>query len=105
MAVGVATDSVFTGGSDMVYQFFNSRLDTAGEGTVKPDKNKLTQYLFFNFAHLLRKSGETIEYEAPQYSSPDTGFAMTMLRVDMKVYDYAVECFRVLGKEPSLNVV
>jgi hypothetical protein len=39
-------------------------------------------------------------YDPPQYGDPNLGFAITAFRVDHKFYDYADQCFRLLGKEP-----
>lgn len=64
------------------------------------DQDKLIRFLFLNLAYFLKQSREVIKYEDPQYSSANTGFAITMFRVDYKAYDYATECFRLLGKEP-----
>jgi hypothetical protein len=64
------------------------------------DQNKLIRFLFLNIAYFLKQSRETIKYEEPQYGNADLGFAISVFRVDHKFYDYAVECFRLLGKEP-----
>ncbi len=64
------------------------------------DQDKLIRFLFLNLAYFLKQSREVIKYEDPQYSSANTGFAITMFRVEYKAYDYATECFRLLGKEP-----
>ncbi len=63
-------------------------------------QDKLLRFLFLNIAYLLKQSREVIKYEVPQYGNADLGFAVTMFRVDHKAYDYAVECFRLLGKKP-----
>ena len=61
---------------------------------------KLQEYLFLNLAYLLKESGEKIQFGVPQYSNPETGFSITMFRVDLKAYDVTVECFNALGKDP-----
>jgi len=61
---------------------------------------KLQENLFLNLAYLLEESGEAIKFEHPQYGDPNLGFAITMFRVDHKAYDYADQCFRLLGKDP-----
>ncbi len=58
------------------------------------------RFMFLNLAYLLKQSREIIKYEEPQYGNPNLGFAITMFRVDHKAYDYANQCFRLLGKEP-----
>jgi hypothetical protein len=65
------------------------------------DKNKLIKFFFLNIAYLLKDSREVIKYEEPQYGNADLGFAVTIFRVDHKAYDYAVKCFKLLGKKPA----
>jgi len=62
------------------------------------DQEKLLQYLFLNLAYLLRESREVIKYENPQYGDPALGFAITVFRINNKFYDYADQCFRLMGK-------
>ncbi len=70
-------------------------------GKFQPaNHTKLQEYLFLNLAYLLKESGEKTQYGEPQYSNPDTGFSITMFRVNNKAYDIAVECFNALGKNP-----
>ena len=47
----------------------------------------------------MKQSGERIKYEEPQYGNADLGFAITMFRVDHKAYDYATQCFGLMGKK------
>jgi len=67
------------------------------------DSNKLLHFLFLKLVYLLRASNEVLLYGEPQYSSAETGFAITMFKVDHKAYNYVSECFRILGKEPSME--
>lgn len=63
-------------------------------------QDKLTRYLFLNLVYLLNQNRQVIKYEAPQHGDPNLGFAITMFRVDPKAHEYAVEYFRLLGKDP-----
>lgn len=65
------------------------------------DQNKLLRFLFLKLVFLLRERNEVVLYGEPQYSSAETGFAITMYKVDHKAYDYVTECFGILGKKPS----
>ena len=62
---------------------------------------KLVRFFFLNMAYLLRESNETIQYGTTQYGDPEKGFSITMLKVDHSAYDYATECFMLLGGDPK----
>ena len=84
----------------MYYRMVNDRLETAGKSASAPDQDKLIEYLFFCLAYVLKESRETIQYGTSQYGDPETSFSIVMLNIDHVGYDYATECFRVLGIEP-----
>ena len=63
-------------------------------------QNKLTRYLFLNLAYILEQKRAVIKYENPNFGDANLGFAITMFRIDHEAYDYADQCFRILGKDP-----
>lgn len=73
-------------------------MDILNDTTIT-GKDKIIRFLFLNISYLLKQSGDRIKYEVPQYDNPELGYAITMFRVDHDAYDYATECFKLMGKD------
>ena len=86
--------------SSVVYRL-SQDFPNYSSGVYMTDQKKRLRFLSLNLVYLLKKNREVVKHEELQYGNAELGFAITMFRVDHKAYDYAAECFRLLGKEPS----